>query len=188
MPAGQADDQGTDQRRQHRADIAAAIEDTGSQRSITHRKPSGDRLDAGREVAAFAEAEHDAGDDEAGDGGDHAVRGGSKAPQDRRGGKAEADADLVGEPPHSSVANCIGNRKEEDDVAEIGFAEMQVVLDRRLKHAEDVTVHIVDGGDDEQKCADNPAVVSGSLGEGWQVRLFHEDPPGLRSFESRCSW
>ena len=82
---------------------------------------------------------------------DHAVRGGRQAPQDRGGGKAEADADLVGEPPHPGIADGIGDREEEDDVAEIGFGEVQIALDRRLEHAEDVAVHVVDGGDDEQQ-------------------------------------
>jgi hypothetical protein len=91
------------------------------------------------------------------------------APQQRGDAKAKTDADPVGEPPHSGVADRVGDRKEEDDVAEIGFAEMQVCLNRRLENAEDVAVHIVDGGDEEQHRADHPAVVAATPGEGWQV-------------------
>ena len=80
LPAGQRDDQGTDQRRQHCADIAARVEDAGGERAVANREPCGDRLDAGWEIAAFAEAEDDTGEDEPGNGTDHAVRGGRQAP------------------------------------------------------------------------------------------------------------
>jgi hypothetical protein len=100
------------------------------------------------------------------------VRGGRQAPQQCRGGKAEADADLIGEPAHAGVADRIGNRKEEDDVAEIGFAEMQVALNGRLEHAEDIAVHIIDGGDREQQRADHPAGVGAAGGESRQIRSF----------------
>jgi hypothetical protein len=60
------------------------------------------------------------------------VRRGGKAP-DRRGDReADADTHFIGEPAHAGIADRIRDREEEDDVAEIRLAEMQLALDCRL--------------------------------------------------------
>ena len=132
--------------------------------AIAHREPGSDRLDTRRKIAALAEAKHDACEDEAGYGTYQAVRSGRDAPHNRSGCQTKPNADLVSQPSHASIADGIGDGEEEDDVAEIGFSEMQIALNCWLEHAKDVAIHIVDRGDREQQTTDNPAVVAGWLG------------------------
>ena len=54
---------------------------------------------------------------------------------------------------------------------------MQIALDRRLEHAEDVAVHVVDGGDDEQQTTDDPAVIAGRFGGGRYAGYGHSNFP-----------
>ena len=48
------------QRRQDRPNVSAGVEDTGSQRTLSLRKPFGDGFDGCREIAGFSEAQTEA--------------------------------------------------------------------------------------------------------------------------------
>src|SRR5258708_8207483 len=71
------------------------------------------------------------------------VRGSPKADGCRI---AHACADLVDHPAEAQVSQRVSSLEPKDDVAVRGFGPTEFKLQRRLEHADDLTIHIVDGG------------------------------------------
>ncbi len=163
---------GRDQRRQDRADIGAGVEDADREGALLLRKPLGDRLHAGGEIARFAEAQGEAGDHE-----DAWRCWPRRAPWRRcprwRGERiAEARAEFVDHPPEDEVADRVGELEGEDDVGVGGLVPAIFGLQRRLEDADHLPVDIVDRGGEEEQRANAPAHAA-------DTRL-DRSPPGQR--------
>ncbi len=71
---------------------------------------------------------------------------------------APARADPVEQRADHQQADAVAELEGGNDVAVVDLAPAEVLLDHRLEHAQDLAVDVVDGDDEEQQCADRPAV------------------------------
>ena len=82
-----------------------------------------------------------------------------QAPDDACNGQADPHPHFVGESAHAGVTDRIRDAEGKDDLAELALAEMQITLDGRLQHAEQVPIHVVDRRHDEEQRDDHPSIV-----------------------------
>ncbi len=99
--------------------VGAGVEEADGLGALLGGEPLGDGLDGGGEVAGFAEAEEDAGDAEAGDGGDERVAHGGERPDADGEGVAGLGAELVDHAAGEEEADAVGDLEEDEDVAEV---------------------------------------------------------------------
>src|SRR5690606_27695094 len=162
-PAMEGGDPQTDNRRDEDADIGAGIEDAHAQRPLLARKPFRYGLDRTRIGARLGHAEHGAGEHELQHGMRGAVQHGGDAPDAERDGHAEPRAHPVEQAAYHEQAHRIAGLERGDDIAVVDLAPTQILLDERLEHANDLTVDIVDGDDEEEQGADGPAIAPAGL-------------------------
>ena len=136
-------------------------------------------FDRRREIAGFAEAEREAGEDEPGDRGrigqadqrenrrdgrtEHrrlGVRHRRQAPHDERDREALLGPQPVDHPAGDQKPDRVGELEREDDVGVVDLAPAELLLQRRLEDADDLPVDVVDRRREEQQRADDPAVAS----------------------------
>ena len=155
-----------------RGEVGAGVEDAGGEGALFGGEPLGGGLDGGGKVAGFAETEADAGDVEAKDGGDEGVRDRRQAPDQDGEGVAGFGAEPVDKAAGGEQTDAVGDLEEDDDVSEVVIEDglMEAVgggipaherhgVKDRLDEREDRTIHVVDGGGEEEQAADEPADV-----------------------------
>ena len=128
------------------ADVAGAVEDAGGEGALLEGEPLADGLDGRREVAAFGQAEAEAGDAEARHRPHQPVRGGGHAPEEGGQRQPALDADPVHQASAAEVAEGVGELERRDDVGVALLGPAQVVRQLRLEDADDLAVHVVDHG------------------------------------------
>ncbi len=160
MPADGEGERRNDRGSEERADVGAGIEECGGEGAFLAREPLRDGLDGGGEVAAFAEAEGDAGDAKAGDGAHEGVSGGGKAPRGDGDGVADLGAVAVDEPAEGEVAEGVGTLEERVDPAELLVGPVEFLVEDGLQQRQDLPVHVVDARSGEEQAADEPAVAA----------------------------
>ena len=153
---------GHDQRGDDRPDIGARVEQPDGIGALAGRKPFGHRLDAGREVAGFADAEAEARERELRDRIGAAMGHVRDLPDDEGDRIAEARADHVDQPAETDISDRIGELEEEDDVGKVGLGPAELGRQCRLQHADHLPIDIVDDGRRKQQADDHPAVAPGA--------------------------
>lgn len=81
-------------------------------------------------------------------------------------GKREADprAEPVDQFPDEQQTCTVGKLKSEDDVAISDFGPSELRLQRWFQQADDLSVHVVDRGREEQEAADQPTCSAARIG------------------------
>ena len=149
-----------DGRRDDGGDVGAGVEQAGGVGALALREPQRHGLHRGREVAALAQAQGDAGDEEAAHAAHQRVPQGGDAPGDDRHGVSDLAAEAVDEPPEEQQADRVGPLEHGVHVAVLGVGPAQLDVQDRLQQRQDLAVDVVDGGRQEQQEADPPAVPS----------------------------
>ena len=179
LPAVACSDEGYEGGRDEGGSVGAGVEEADGLGALAGREPLADGLDGGGEVSGFAEAEKDAGDAEACDGAYEGVAHGGDAPDEDGDGVAGLGAELVNHAAGEEEAESVSDLEEDDDVAEVvvedGLVELvgEVVpahegdfVEQGFDVAEDVAIHVIDGGGEEEEEADDPARVGSGSGRG----------------------
>jgi hypothetical protein len=96
-PAERRGEPGHDRRRDDRAHVGARVEERRRERALALGEPERDGLDGRREVAALADAERDAREEEAADAAHERVAEGGQAPHRDRDGVADLGAGAIDE-------------------------------------------------------------------------------------------
>ena len=184
FPSPRQRDDGNNQRRQQRTDVGAGVEDAGRKRPLFAREPFGNCLNRAGKVAGLSKAQRKSSAHEAGDRctvgesehrehrshaapkkQDPCVRHRRDAPHNDSNRKAHARAQAIHEPPGEEEPDGVGKLKREDDVAVIELAPAELLLQRRLENADDLTIDVVDDRRKKEQPAHIPSVVA-NLGRG----------------------
>ena len=152
------------QRRDDRADIGAGVEQADREGAFLLREPFGHRLDAGGEIAGFADAQAKAGEGELGHAMHAAMGDMGDRPDDDRDGIAQPRADRVDQAAKAQITDRIGRLEPEDDIGIVGFRPVHLGRQSGLQHADHLPVDIVDRGGGEQQPDDHPAIAPDPLG------------------------
>ena len=148
------------QRREHRADVAAGIENAVGQRAFVARKPFGDRFYRCRKIPRLAQPQGKPCRAEPDGGPCQAVCHRRDAPGQYGNRISFAGTDEVNPVPKGNQPQRVGGLERDDDVRVLGFAPADFALQRRRQQTEDLPVHVIDGGRQEEQATNNPAPVA----------------------------
>jgi hypothetical protein len=124
------------------------------------RKPFGDRLDCCGKIAGFSDAEEKACEPKLKGSVGQRVPHCGKAPDTHDEDIADARANLVHQSAGNKQTNRVCSLEGIDDIAVVEFRQANGVLERGLEQRDDLTVHVVNGGREEEHGADGPAYAS----------------------------
>src|SRR6185437_2100869 len=80
---------------------------------------------------------------------------------DRDGdGIADARAYAINESPHQQQPDCVGGHEGVHNVAVLKRVPSDLRLQQRIQQAEDLAVHVVDGGGEKYERADRPTIMT----------------------------
>src|SRR6266508_578421 len=97
-----------------------------------------------------------------------------EAPHDNRRGEAATHADAVEPATRDQEAERVHQRERVDHGRVLRLGPVELELQRRREDAEDLAVHVVDGGDREQEGADGPSIRGSGTGD-WRLVVRHGD-------------
>src|ERR1700733_8614713 len=151
---------GHDERSENGSDICAGVEDARSQRALALRKPFGDGLNGGGKVAGLSNAEEESCDAKLKRAVGERVSHGGETPNAHDQDVADPRANLVHQAARDEQADGVGGLEGIHDIAVVEFCQADRVLECGLEQRDDLAVHVVDGGGEEQHGADGPAHIS----------------------------
>ena len=143
-----------------------------AKRSFALGKPLGDRLDGGGKIARFAHGKRAADEHvRRQQPSDEGIDDPEDRPEDERERQTQLGPDLINDPAHAEGHAGVKRREEGGQIGEVGVgpAETAGVLRRAekfLQIADDLPVHVIEGGGEEQQSADDPAIIARQPGCG----------------------
>src|SRR5579883_1766199 len=165
-PAEMGGDPRNEERRDHRADAGAGVEDAGGEGAFFFRKPFGDTLDAGGEYAGLEETESGARGHEGGERAGGGVSHGGGAPENHGDAVADARPDAVNQRAHAEHTRGVSELEETDEIAVVDFAPSESVLQGAFEDAENLAIHVIFCDAEEQQRTDNPTEAPGEEAGG----------------------
>ena len=153
-----------EERRDHRADVGAAVEDARGQRALPFREPFRHGLDRSWKHPRFADAKQ-ATDNHMGDtqASNECVDNPKHGPNDEGKGEAQPGADLIDDPPCKNRHAGVEGREGRGDIRVVGVSPAETAgafrrAEELLEITDDLTVCIIDRRNGEEQGADHPAV------------------------------